>query len=745
MARIIFHCFFFVFLLAVTSCTETSESDVFITTVASPGIIPQPNHLVTQDRWLVIDPESGVYADSLFAQEAAFLSTYLNERGISSTLQNKPSSAQFRFTFSTELPKEAYEIECTNDQVNILAGSKSGAFYAVQSLIQLTSQAELKEKGISMPAVTLKDEPRFKHRGMLFDCCRHFMTVDFVKRYIDLLAYYKMNVLHWHLTEDQGWRVAVEAYPKLTEVGAYRTELDGSVHGGFYTKSEMQDVVAYAAERHITVIPEIEMPGHSSAAIAAYPWLGCTGEQIEVENEWGVFKDIYCAGNDSTIRFLEVVLDEMCEIFPSEYIHIGGDEAPKTRWETCSKCQKRIAENELEDEHHLQSWMIQHFVNYLGTKGRKTVGWDEILEGGLPEGAVVQSWRGFDGGIKAAQSGHEVIMSPTSHAYFDYPIKSTDVKEVYSFDPVPEGLTPTEEALIIGGECNMWTEHAPQERVDFQMFPRLLAMSEVLWTDTSNLSEKQFFSKLNREYADLRAMGVAFGIEAVPVTVSPIQMDGAVSVQLLPQIQDAEVQWKLNSDEVWSGIEKAPMVTADNELLVRTLRWGESYGDTVVIPLSSHKALWTDIQLPNGYSTYYTGGGDKALVDGVRGTQDFRDGRWQALQGDDLVAEIRLDTVATISSLSTQFYTYSNAWIFMPTQLKVEVLNEAGKWQSVASVENPLEVNDRRQDVVKMVAQFDEVNAVGIRVTAVNRGICPDWHDAPGEPAWLFCDELVLR
>ncbi|MFT4777749.1 MAG: hexosaminidase [Flavobacteriales bacterium] len=737
---------FLIFFFGLLISCETEVRNSNVTTLVAPTIIPEPNLCHSKNYFAKLNTEIAFNVHDDLLREADLLKDLLIQKGCS-VYDGETKASQISFSLVDSLQKEAYVIDITDHHISIESSSSAGAFYAVQSLVQLLEKSIFTSDGVQMVAVHIEDTPRFKHRGMLFDCCRHFMSVDFVKRYLDLLASYKMNVLHWHLTEDQGWRVASDAYPKLTEIGAFRTELDGSTHGGFYSKADMKAVVAYAAERHITVIPEIEMPGHSSAAIAAYPWLSCTQEQIEVENEWGVFKDIYCAGNDSTIQFLETILDEVCEIFPSTYIHIGGDEAPKTRWESCSKCQHRIQTESLEDEHHLQSWFIQHFVNYLAVKGRKAVGWDEILEGGLPKGAVVQSWRGFEGGMEAARQGHEVIMSPTSHAYFDYPIKSIDVAKVYAFDPVPDSLTASETQMIIGGECNMWTEHAPQEKVDQKMFPRMLAMAEVLWTQPEQMNETKFFQKLVNEYPRLRAKGVDFGVEAIPVSVAPAKSDveGKVAVTISKKIDDAEVVWRNEGTSEWNSLDSLPIIDGDVVLEVLTKRWGETYGDVLFVPLAAHKALWASIELPNGYSSYYTAGGNEALLDGMCGTGDFRDGRWQALQKEDLEAIISFDSSQTISSVSTQFYTYSNAWIFIPLEVKVLCETRDGEWEEVASMVNPLALNDQQQGVVPMSVSFDAVQTKRLKFIAVNRKLCPAWHDAPGEPAWLFCDEIIVR
>ncbi|MFM1932235.1 MAG: hypothetical protein RL226_1538, partial [Bacteroidota bacterium] len=549
-----------------------------------------------------------------------------------------------------------------------------------------------------------------------------------------------MNVLHWHLTEDQGWRIEIDAYPKLTSVGAWRTEADGSRYGGYYTKEQIRDIVAYAAERHITVIPEIEMPGHSSAAIAAYPWLGCTSDSIEVETEWGVFKDIYCAGNDSTFAFLETVLDEVMELFPSEIIHLGGDEAPKARWEECSKCQKRIADHQLHDAHELQSYFIEHFANYLKAHGRKAIGWDEILEGGLPDGAMVQSWRGMEGGIAAAAAGRDVVMSPTSHAYFDYDVKSTDLSEVYHFVPASDTLDPEIARHIIGGECNMWTEHAPQEKVDARMFPRMLAMSEVLWTNHKVRNFDAFHNRVEGMYAYLDFLGVNYGPESVPFTYSVSTKESGLEV-IFNRLNS---NLKLTSKSGAEFTSDTLLVTDIYSDIITAVRNDRPYGDPVTIALENHAGVNVPIVLPNGYSTYYTGGGDHALNDGVKGSFDFRDGRWQALQGKDMVVEMDLLEVKEIKEVFTQFYTYANAWIFMPLEVLVETSENGQDWKRFDSIKNPLAEDDKRQEILPVVVPC-AAKARYVRMTAVNRGICPVWHDAPGEPAWLFCDEVVIR
>ncbi len=412
------------------------------------------------------------------------------------------------------LGKEGYRLVVDKDKVILSSNDSDGIFYGIQTLYQLFELQQLKENtsDLIIPAIRLWDEPRFPYRGMHLDVARHFFDVDFIKHYLNLMAYYKFNTFHWHLTEDQGWRIEIKKYPKLTEIGAWRTESDGSTYGGFYTQEDIKEVVAYAKKLHITIIPEIEMPGHSRAAIAAYPELSCTGKALEVPNDWGVFKDIYCAGNDKTFEFIEDVLDEVIALFPGEYIHIGGDEVPKARWKDCDKCQARMKAEGLKDEHELQSYFIKRIDAYLTSKGKKLMGWDEILEGGLAENATVMSWRGMDGGIAAARQGNQVVMTPGTHCYFDHYQADREfepkaiggylpLKKVYDFEPVPEDLFTEQKALILGAQGNVWTEYmATTDYVEYMILPRMLALSEVLWGKKDNKNWPAFQERLQYHF-----------------------------------------------------------------------------------------------------------------------------------------------------------------------------------------------------------------------------------------------------
>lgn len=435
---------------------------------------------------------------------------------------------------------EEYLIEVTRKRILIKGGSPQGVFYGVQSLRQILP-AELEDprlseniSSVTLPRLRIKDYPAFEYRGMHLDVARHFFPVSFIKKYIDLMALHKMNNFHWHLTEDQGWRIEIKKYPKLTEIGAWRDETlighgsrepfvyDGIPYGGYYTQDEIREVVAYAAERFVNIIPEIEMPGHATAALASYPELGCKGGPYKVISRWGIFDDVFCAGNELVFIFLEDVLSEVVELFPSKLIHIGGDECPKTRWKQCLKCQSRIKDEGLADEYELQSYFIRRIENFLLTEERNIIGWDEILEGGLAPQATVMSWRGVEGAIEAVRMGQPAVMSPVSHCYFDYyqadpetqPLSIGSLitlKKVYSYDPIPEGLTEEETKLILGAQGNVWTEYMKtSSHVEYMAYPRAIALAEVVWSPKNKRNYESFLQRLSKHSKRLDLLDVNY-------------------------------------------------------------------------------------------------------------------------------------------------------------------------------------------------------------------------------------------
>ena len=511
------------------------------------AIVPQPVSIVPRAGRFTLSNRTIISTDQASAAVGRQLAEYLEPpTGFALRTQTGGGAAPAgsialrRDATLKRLGAEGYLLDVRPGRVLIRAPEPAGLFYGVQTLRQLFPHDIFRDAPAGntvwhVPAVTIEDMPRFPWRGGHLDVGRHFMPKEFVKKYIDLLALHKLNTFHWHLTEDQGWRLEIKQYPKLTETGAWRKEtltgrmrrtndltFDGIRHGGFYTQQDAREIVAYAKARFVNVVPEIEMPGHAMAAIAAYPELGVTGEPVEVAKTWGIFSDILNA-EPSTVQFMQNVLSEVLEIFPSRYVHIGGDEADKAKWKVNPRIQARIKELGLADEHELQSWFIRQMDTFLTKRNRRLIGWDEILEGGLAENAVVMSWRGTKGGIEAARAQHDVVMTPTTHVYLDY-YQSKDqnaeplaiggfvpLETVYSFEPIPSELEPQYVKHILGGQANVWTEYMPNpKKVEYMAFPRLTALAEVVWTPKEKKDYANFLVRLREHITRLQALDVNF-------------------------------------------------------------------------------------------------------------------------------------------------------------------------------------------------------------------------------------------
>lgn len=517
-------------LIILCAAVITQICEIGYTEKTDMALIPIPARMELKDGVFQIKPTTAIYQDPI-ADSPINLSAYLadalrRELGFEPAIREWSGGAvQDAIVLKldptkTGLGDEGYRLTVAEGGIEILAHKTAGLFYGIQTLRQLAAGAET-EKG-AIPRVTIEDAPLYPWRGLLLDSARHFLEKDFIERYIDLMAYHKLNRLHLHLTDDQGWRIEIKKYPKLTEIGAWRNE-GSQRYGGFYTQAELKEIVDYARKRFITVVPEFEMPGHATAAAASYPDLLCRGEAVPVQTEWGIFPDVFCPGKESTFEFLEGVLDEITEIFPSPFIHIGGDEAPRDRWKECPHCQQRMKEKGFKSEDELQGYLIERVARFLSSKDRRLIGWDEILDvGGLPKTAVVQSWRGMAGAVRAAQLGHDVISSPNDFVYFDYPqngqqaqakpdwMMVTSLEKVYQFQPTPPELSAGEAKRVWGAECTMWSEHAPQEKIDTQLFPRICAFTEVLWSPPDRRSWEDFQQRLQAHCVRLEKMGVNY-------------------------------------------------------------------------------------------------------------------------------------------------------------------------------------------------------------------------------------------
>jgi hexosaminidase len=521
-------------------------------------LIPYPNSVQIEKGSFVITKETVIQADEK-TFEANYLKAQIKEIiGLSLPIlpvTNANSKIALSYVVESIVSSDSkqYHLDISNNTAIIQAESDEGFFYGIQTFLQLIPSDSKTQ--IKVPCLKIDDEPKFTWRGLHLDVSRHFFPKEFIKKYIDYLAMYKMNTFHWHLTDDQGWRIEIKKYPKLTEIGAWRKgsmvghyreqKFDDNRYGGFYTQDDIKEIVAYATQRHITVIPEIEMPGHAVAALASYPEYSCTGGPFEVALKWGVLDDVFCP-KEETFTFLENILSEVISLFPSQYIHIGGDECPKTRWKKCTNCQALIKKEGLKDEHELQSYFIQRIEKFVNSKGRKIIGWDEILEGGLAPNAAVMSWRGTKGGIEAAKQKHFVVMTPGTHCYFDHyqgepknePLAIggyTTVEKVYNFNPTPKELTSEEAKYILGAQGNVWTEYINDDKkVEYMIFPRMLALSEVLWGTSNPEKYTDFQERMLQHFLVFDKKGINYSKAFFEITskVSPSEIDSSIIFSL---------------------------------------------------------------------------------------------------------------------------------------------------------------------------------------------------------------------
>ena len=730
-------------ILFLLGCQPSSNKNPFN---PKTSVIPMPTLLEKKEeffeaKFLNTKDDFKIREFELFKKQ---LKNYFPKKTIFS---KSTSSKNFEIKIDETINEDAsfYELSIGQEFI-VVKGGKKGVFYGLQTLFQLiVLNYDSISNSIRLPCLEIKDQNSFEHRGFLMDCCRHFFSVKTIKKYIDLLALYKMNVLHWHLTEDQGWRIEIDKYPKLNTVGSWREDSTGK-YGGFYTKKEIREIVKYAKERYIEVIPEIELPGHSQAAIASYPFLSCESKQIQVANSWGVFKDIYCAGNDSVFIFLEDIFQEITELFPSNRIHIGGDEAPKFRWENCEKCQKRMAQENLKDEHELQSYFIERIAKDLEKKNKSIIGWDEIIESKINSDVTIQSWRGFSGGIQAVKEGKKTIMSPTSHCYFDYDINSIDLEKVYTFNPIPSELDSLESELIIGGECNLWSERIPSEKeLDRKTFPRLLAMSEVLWTYRKDKFEN-FQNRVEDHYTVLSRLDVHYGIESSPVRLSSKINNRKIKAVVNSKIKNLEFTYQWNNEEAKPIKKNGEIeITKSGELTLQAYKNGKKYGDQKVEKFAVHLGLNSNIDYQYMYSLSYQAEGLSSLINGRLGSLDFKDGQWQGFSGKNLDVILSLDSLTSINKVSMNFYQYINSWIVVPSYISIMSSKDSLNWEIIKSVNSIGEIRKRGKFISSISFDSLETDAKYLKIFAKNYGKLPSWHEAAGAESWLFIDEIIVE
>lgn len=723
-------------------------------TYSQINIIPKPQEIKILDGTFLLNAQTTIVYSEQTESIAYYLKEYLKS---SFGMELKASQEQNKNSIRLILKDveniynnpEGYHLSVTKDNILVEANSKQGLFYAIQTMKQIITD-NFNKNGVEVPSLDIYDYPKFKWRGLNLDCCRHFMSKDFIKRYIDLLALQKMNILHWHLTEDQGWRIEIKKYPELTEIGAFRKYDDGSVYGGFYTQDDIKEIVMYASERFITVVPEIEMPGHSTAAIATYPNLSCTGGPFEVGTLWGIYKDIYCAGNEDTFKFIEDVLSEVIELFPSKYIHIGGDEAPKDRWKNCPKCQLRIKEENLADEHELQSYFIKRVEKFLNSKGKEIIGWDEILEGGLAPGATVQSWRGTKGAIDAAKMNHDVIVSPTSHCYFDYPIETTDVPKVYSFNPIPVELTDQEAKHVLGSEVNMWTEYAPQQVIDYRLFPRLTAMAEVLWTYPSERNYQDFSNRLQSFYNILDEIRVNYNFEIPPVSFTEYFDSNLNQFFVTAEVKQKGLELFYSTDNTEPTIhslkyENKIELDKSVNLKIAFYRGKKKVGETIEREYSISRSNNKKLTLTYPASDRFEKGNISVLTDGIRGGNNYRIGGYLGFQSTDFEAVIDLDNEIDLSKISVGFFTASSSLVLLPEFAEFFISDDGENYESIGKLIKNFSLKDPSWKRIDYDIILSNTKARYIKIFAKNPMQVPQWHPAFGGKVWLMVDEIIVE
>ena len=742
---------------------------------ANYQVIPLPQEVITSEgqpfklssATKVVYPEG----NDLMARNAEFLGDYLNLPVITSTSSNE-KVIELALGLEND-NKEAYRLEVTENKVIITGASEAGVFYGIQTL---RKSIPANDRKALLAPVTINDQPRFGYRGVMLDVARHFQPISFIKKYIDLLALHNINRFHWHLTEDQGWRIEIKQYPKLTELGSERKETvigkntgeyDGKPHGGFYTQEEIKEIVAYAQERYIITIPEIDIPGHMLAALTGYPEYGCTGGPYEVATTWGVFDDVLCAGNEETYTFLENILTEVMEMFPSEYIHIGGDEVPKVRWEECLKCQAKIKELGLKDddkhkkEHYLQSYLTARIEKFLNENGRRMIGWDEILEGELAPNATVMSWRGMAGGIEAAQMGHDVIMTPNSYAYFDYYQTSfvedepfaiggyLPVETVYSFDPTPESLTDEQKKHILGVQANMWTEYvATPEHVEYMLLPRMAAISEVQWTAAEKKNYDNFLKRLPQltDLYDKMGYNYATHVYDVKALLEPNFQTNALDVEF-STLGNSPIYYTLDGSEpTTSSIEYIGKfsIKEDAEIKAAAFSNGKISSKVFSEKVTIAESTFKPITLLTKPSSTYEYNGAPLLVDGLTGGGNFRSGRWIGFNGKGLVAVIDLLQPTKISEVNFNTNVSTGSWIFDAEEIIIESSDDEENFETLVSEKGLNVKDDQWEEVVNHSFKVD-ATARYFKITIKPLSEMPEWHAGKGRGAYLFVDEIALN
>ena len=755
------------------SCSsEVKEASYQIIPIPQEIVMGQDGAFTLANGTKVLYPEG----NEKMQKNAQFLADYVKEltgntlsveagtdgKGI--VLQVTPNEAQ----------PEGYQLKVSADKVVINGGSEAGVFYGIQTLRKSIPAGQ--GINVSLPAVEINDAPRFSYRGAMLDVSRHFFTVDEVKSFIDMLALHNINRFHWHLSDDQGWRIEIKCRPLLTEKSSKRKETvigrnsgkyDGIPHEGFYTQEQIKEIIAYAADQHIIIIPEIDMPGHMQGALHAYPELGCTGGPYEVWTQWGVSDDVLCAGNDEVLKFIEDVLGEVVELFPSEYIHVGGDECPKTRWKECPKCQARIKELGIKGdskhtaEEYLQSFIINHAEKFLNSKGRQMIGWDETLEGGLAPNATVMSWRGEGGGIEAAKQKHNVIMSPNTYLYFDYyQTKDIDneplaiggylpLENVYNYEPMPKSLTPEEQKYIIGVQANLWVEYiATLAHIQYMELPRMAALSEIQWSAADKKDYENFLSRLPQLTSLYDVKNYNYATHAFDITARLVpNTEEEVLDVTFKTIDNCPIYYTLDGTEPTAASTKYEGTLKLKESCVIKAKGIRPTGETRIFTeeVKIHKASFKPITMLQPINPQYAFEGAGVLLDGLKGNFNYKTGRWIAFYKNDMEAVIDMKQPTEISSVSISTLVEKGDWVFDARKFSVAISEDGKNFKEIAKEEYKEMTLDDPNKIYDHTLTFEPVKAQYIKVYVQPEHKLPNWHGGRGHQSFVFIDEITVN
>lgn len=749
--------------------------------VADYNVIPQVQNLSVKDgdvyvfdssRKLVYDNQDCRRSLELFAQD---LEELVGIRPSVAAGTSEDAKGNVYFTLGLQDGrKEAYSINVSSDGILVRAVAPEGIYRATRTLLK--SVGTEKTSSVEFPSAEVSDWPRFGYRGLMLDVSRHFSDVEMVKRTIDMLALHQLNIFHWHLTDDQGWRIEIKSHPELTEVGAWRDDTvvgrylggtdyptDGKRHGGFYTQDQIREIVAYAKERYIEIIPEIDLPGHTSAVLAAYPQLGCEDKEYKVANRWGVIRDVLCAGNPASLDLFKDIMDEVCELFPGKYIHLGGDECVKDRWKACPKCQKKIRELGLKDgsryskEDYLQSWFMGEVASFVQSKGKRVIGWDEILEGVPMDDSVIMSWRGTEGGITAARMGHDVVMTPTSDMYFDQsqtlasqleeiPVGGfINVMKVYSYEPIPASLTPEQQKHILGCQANVWCEYMPEERIrQYQMLPRLAALSEVQWTMPERKNYKDFLKRLPKMLSiyDHYGYNYAKHIFDVACSYSVNVEKGSLEVSLSTLGNDP-IYYTLDGTSPQTKkamlYDDTPIViSSPSELKVSVLRNGKFTKEETLFNLDCNKATFKKVNISTTLNIMQAHLPHEILTDGIVGSLRCDDYRWMSCTGR-MSLILDLGKSESFSRIGWVALNSQSENILVPQNVKIQISEDGKQYCTILDIEKNHEI--KAEQSVERISE--EVGAQTARYIKMDF----DSYKYPDKtsPSWVFLSELIVE